>query len=352
MKTIIVATSEEEGESRLIKALDEGYQDIDMKYLTSWKNTGLIRHLSDEKMTTIIDNLCGDKIFQGRADHATEYATNLIKNSLSRSLSSYYTDIRPGNILTENPTYNECVDRIYRDLVQDRKFFRRQKQYVDIIDDWALSSGKRKCSIDVVPKDTPRFISKPVSENDFLHKQANQCEGVLTEGFVVAHLNNHGCCPECGVSKSIGWCESSEKKTNSFRDAICMNCYDMGIITLFEIKSRWENAIAGKNTTYAGDYIALNALIGMNANIYMVIASRDTGIVRLGKVTFAFMKANDRFLYSVQEKLGWGSPNTTVKCQYGLVEMEHVMTPLINILTNEYCEKVGNDALMRLDKME
>lgn len=348
MKTIIVATSEEEGESRLLKALDDGYQDIDMKYISSWRSTTLIRHLTDDKLTAIIEKLCGDRIFQGKADHSVEYATQIIKNNLSRSLNSYYTDIRPGNILTEIPSHSDCVDRIYRELVQDRNFFRRQKQYLDIIDDWAISSGKRKCSVDVESKDTPRFMGKPMTEEEFLCKQAGQCEGILTEGFVVAHLNKHGCCPECGAIESIGWCESSEERTNSFRDAICMNCYHNGIVTLFEIKSRWEKAIVGKNTTYAGDYVALNALIGMQANVYIVIASRDTGIVRLGKVTFAFMKANERFLYSVQEKLGWGSPSTTVKCQFGLIAMEQVMEPLVGILTEKYCNQIGQDALQKL----
>jgi len=353
MKTIILATSQEEAEKRITKAIDKNKYDIITKYILSWRDTELLYNSTDEKIRCIIEKICGEGIFQGTVENCVEFALQKIIRKLSLTTKPYYTDIRPGIIISESPTKKECVNRVYNELVKDRYYYQQRKGYVDITDEWAISSGKRKCSTNVKAKKTPRFVGRRITEEEYLIDNALSCEGDLAEGFVVAHLNNTACCPECGVSGSIGWCSSATDKTNTFRDAICMNCYGQDKITLFEIKTRWENAIRGKNTTYAGEYVALNALFAMKANVYIVIASRDSGIVRFGRITFAFMKANERFLYSIQEKLEWGGLSTTVKCGYGLIELEHKMNPpLEQILTNDFCKEIGTTALKKLNYLD
>ena len=317
---------------------------------TSWRDTKLMAHLDDVKLKTIVNKLCGEKIFKNTANHTGIFAFDVIKENLQKSLKSYYTTINTGKIISEPLTYQDCVDKMVIELENDKQFYRRQNGYLDIVDSWAESQGKRKCTTDIEQEDRPRFLGIPINEEDFLKKQIKQCEGILSEGYIIAHLNTAGCCPECGIRGKIGWCESLKHSSNSFRDGICMNCHENNVITLFEIKTRWENSIAGKNTTYAGDYAALNVLFRMRANVYLVVSSRDTGIVRLGKITFAFMKVNERFLYAIQEKLKWGSPSTTVKCGDGLVEMkEKINPPMIQTLSEDICENIGKEALSRLE---
>lgn len=319
----------------------------------NWRNTKLMNHLDDIKLQTIITKLCGERIFKNTAEHTSAFAFNTFKESLQKSTNPYYTNINTGRIISKPLSYQDCVDKMVIELQSDQQFYRRHDGYLDIVDSWAESQGKRKCTTDIDQEDTPRFLGIPMSEEEFLNKQIKQCEGILSEGYIIAHLNTAGCCPECGVSGKIGWCDTIKHSSNSFRDGICMNCYENNIITLFEIKTRWEKSIAGKNTTYAGDYIALNVLFKIKANVYLVVSSRDTGVVRMGKITFAFMKVNERFLYAIQNKLNWGAPSTTVKCGDGLIEMKEKINPSMNqILTGDLCESIGKDALNRINENE
>lgn len=344
--TTIIKTSDDQTARKLRSLLASGVENVVINtILPNWRDTKLIVHLDDVKLKTIITRISGDDIFQGSSPGSGEYAYNYVKNILERSIKPYYTRIHPGDIVHTPPTYEQCVQKVAYELKNDQEFYRRQGGYLEIIDKWAFDQEKHKCSTAVESQDEPRFIGKPMTENEFLRKQASQCEGILSEGFVVSYLNQNVACPECGVTGKVGWCKSSTKTTNSFRDAVCMSCYEDGVFTLFEIKTRWDSAIDGKNTTYAGDYVALNALFSVGANVYMVVLARDTGIVRMGKVTFAFMKANEKFLYSVQERLGWGTPNTTVKCGMGINPLREKTKPLVDILSKDILERIANEAL-------
>ena len=86
----------------------------------------------------------------------------------------------------------------------------------------------------------PRFRVKRLNKLDYLHLQAEKCDGILAEWFIVAHLNTSGMlCPECGEKGCIGLAGGSGTGVSSaFRDAICVNCQSKDVTTLFEIKVR------------------------------------------------------------------------------------------------------------------
>ena len=143
-------------------------------YANNWRDTKLMTHLDDVKLKTIINKLCGEKIFKHTASHTGDFAFQIIKENLQRSLKPYYTTINTGKIIYNPLTYQDCVDKMVIELTNDREFYRRQNGYLDIIDNWAESQGKRKCTTDIESEDVPRFLGIPISEEDFLKKQIKQ----------------------------------------------------------------------------------------------------------------------------------------------------------------------------------
>jgi hypothetical protein len=131
-----------------------------------------------------------------------------------------------------------------------------------------------------------------------------------------------------------------------------MNCHNNGVITLFEIKTRWEKVVAtGGNGTYAGSFVALNTLMTLKSNIYLVIASRDTGDVRIGKITSAKMRGNPNWLYALQEGLEWGAPSSYVTCAGGFIHCPVKMPPLIETMSDKYVDEVALTALTALGEL-
>lgn len=123
-----------------------------------------------------------------------------------------------------------------------------------------------------------------------------------------------------------------------------MNCHANNVLTLFEIKTRWENSIDNRGT-FTGSFAALNTLMTLKANIYLVIASRDTGDVRIGKITHATIRGNKNWLYALQENLDWGSPSSYVVCEGGMFKTPVKIPPIIETPPDEELESIYNTVL-------
>ena len=172
---------------------------------------------------------------------------------------------------------------------------------------------------------------------------------------MIAFLNSCYNCPVCNVIGKIGWCDNMSLLTSgsvdAFRDGICLNCNEHGIITLFEIKTRWENAVE-QNGTYGGSFVALNTLLSINANVYLVVVSRDTGNLRVGKITSGRLRANRNWLFSLQENLGWGSPSSYIICANGFKILPVKMPRLLNTLSKKYCNGIFDQVLLEYFKRD
>ena len=108
--------------------------------------------------------------------------------------------------------------------------------------------------------------------------------------------------------------------------------------------------IRGKKGTHGGNFTALNTLMAIGANVYLVIASRDTGDVRIGKITSAQLRANKNWLYSLQEDFGWGSPSSYIVCDEGFQKLLVTTPILIDTLSDNYCENIFKEVLENLHK--
>jgi hypothetical protein len=309
--------------------------------MTKELGKNITSHLDTDNLFVIIDRICGQSIFKGKYPESTAHGYKLVVSRLNRSNSKQFTTINDGKIFTEM-SYDICVKKLVDEIKNEKLFFAFRGQ-TDVTDMWAKNQSKRSWDKSVEPMDCPRYNGVEQTEDEFIKSYLENCNGLLSEGYVLKHFNEHYDCPECGVNGKVGWYNNGQTST-SFRDGICLNCRENNITTLFEIKTRWEASIKDKSSTFAGDYVALHSLLNNGANVYLIVASRDTGTIRLGKITFAFMKATSRFLYGVQEKLNWGSPGSTIKCGDGLNIMDVQMDPPLEILlSDDICKKISDE---------
>ena len=305
--------------------------------------------------------ICGENVF-GKGKSKSEIAKiNLIKY-LDRSLKmGSLKKILPGDIIKNTPTHEFLVKRLL-DLCSRALSYYKKFPVTQVTDNWSskiknieyampLNSSERNHKR-LLEHGDKRFSGKELSIKENVLDMIKDVRGILAEGFVVSFLNSVLRCPECKVLGKIGWCKGLELDcSESFRDAICMNCYKKNKITLFEIKTRWENCIKNKNYTRSGSFIALNVLFLINANVYLVVASRDTGDVRIGKITKAKMRGNKNWLYSLQENLRWGGPSSVSFCENGLHKLQVKMEkPLLEIMTDNFCNEINKEVISKFFK--
>jgi hypothetical protein len=312
-------------------------------------------------MKTNIDNIAGEKVF-GKGKGFTKTGVKSVTSFLERSANmDVFKCVEGGTIITSPPTREDLINKLKG--IGDRAlnyYYNLPYDQTDVTDQWAKAARVRHCDpLDtsiplqkrVLSSSGPRFTSKVVSVKDTVIDLIKASHGMLAEGHVVAFLNSGLKCPECKQIGHIGWCDGvSHRSVDSFRDAVCMNCHKKGIITLFEIKTRWEHIISKSgNSTYAGSFVALNTLMTLNANIYLVVASRDTGDVRIGKITSAKMIGNRNWLYALQEGFSWGAPSSYVICEKGLKKCPIKMPPLIDIMNYSFVDEISTEALKIID---
>ena len=326
-----------------------------------WKNTPAFRHGVYGALYSHLEKACGTNVY-GKGRSETKKAYKLLQAYLERSaVLECFQNIPPSHIVKTPPTQEECIKKMTELGNRALKYYRGLPyDQTEVTDTWAKIANTRdgqplKRSIQsharVLNRYDKRFIGRHVSAEYTVKDIITRCNGMLAEGHVIAFLNSIGFkCPHCQSVGKIGWCDGvSHRSVDAFRDAVCISCQSQGIITLFEIKTRWENAVLrDRNCTYGGSYVALNTLMAMKANIYLVVASRDTGIVRVGKITSYTLSGNKNWLYALQEGFTWGSPSSFVKCTQGLLKCPVLMPPLVNTLNDDFIKSVSTAVLKNI----
>jgi hypothetical protein len=299
------------------------------------------------------ESICGDTVF-GIKKGCVQLGIKSVISFIERVNDMDVFKFIPSGIIVKNaPTRKEMVDKLQMLSTRAIHYYNKYPQTL-VTDNWVKQTNIKEGSpmnrsiplqCRIMALSGKRFTGKNVSVVSQVTDLIKSSRGILAEGHVIAFLNSGFKCPTCKVIGRIGWCDGiTNYSVDSFRDAVCMNCRDHGKITLFEIKTRWEHAIKD-NGTYAGNFCAINTLMTLKANVYLVIASRDTGDIRVGKITSAKMRGNKNWLYSLQEDLGWGSPSSYVLCEDGLHKLPVQMPFLIKTMPNSYCEEIFNEVL-------
>jgi hypothetical protein len=309
-----------------------------------------------------LEQIAGETVY-GKGRSFSKEAFTFVTSYLEKSTQmDIFKCIEGGTIIKNPPTSDECITKLKNLGIRSLKYLSNlsydQKK---VTDDWAEDAlvhegAPLNISVSiqarVLLRKGKRFSAKKITPLEFVTDLINNSRGMLSEGYVISFLNVNLKCPECKTIGNIGWCDGvSHKSVDSFRDAVCMNCHKNKVITLFEIKTRWEKVVTGNcKGTYAGSFIALNTLMTINANIYLVIASRDTGDVRIGKITSAKMIGNHNWLYALQENLEWGSPSSFVTCSKGFLKCPVKMPVLVKTITDSFFNDVSSKALKEIDK--
>jgi hypothetical protein len=315
-----------------------------------WDKTPNFKHGLYNSLYSNLSYICGELVYGKKLSKEREAYKYVIKTLEWCAERDIFRYIPTGTIIKTNPTEEESVNKLVDICKRGIEYYSNVNyQLSEVTDNWYISAcvkpgdpltksnGRHQMILKTSGK---RFSSNNITVKEEIDNILENCTGILSEGWVISFLNSGLKCPECKKIGKIGWCDMVAKcNIDGFRDGICMNCYDNNVITLFEIKTRWENMIGNKGT-YAGSYTALNTLMAMKANIYLVIASRDTGIVRIGKITSSKMKGNKKWLYALQENLNYGSPSSFVYCKYGLHKCPVNMPILTEVLTKEYIDKI------------
>jgi hypothetical protein len=311
-----------------------------------------------------LKHICGEGVFgkgRGRELAAKKSLTSFLRRSTEMDL---FKCVEGGEIITHPLLEDKMINKLIGLGTRAFEYYSKLPYEQMIVKDkWANDARVRigdplnksiQLHARVLSRSGKRFSAETISVKDQVIYMLKSSRGMLSEGHVVAFLNSGLKCPECGIVGQIGWCDGvSHKSVDAFRDAVCMNCREKGVITLFEIKTRWDNAvIKDGNGTYAGSFVALNTLMTIGANVYLVIASRDTGDVHIGKITSAKMRTNHNWLYALQEGYTWGGPSSYVTCAKGLMHCPVKMPILVETMTDDYVERVVNAAISQIDELK
>lgn len=315
----------------------------------NWNRNFLTYNMRQDTFVRILDRLCGNTVFQGTAPHTVELAEKRIKKLLCNYATEYYTSFTRGIIQNRLPSKHELVSRFTDELKSHISFYDRYDGLLKIKDNWADALGKPKCSPNVKKiENVPRFSAYHVDKTKYIKECLQTCKSFIIECLAIYHLNTEHTCPECNGRNCISWSGGSgHTHSSSFRDGICLRCLDNNKITIFEVKSRWEKCVRQQDRIYAGNYISLTSLFSLNANIYMVVVSRDTGNVRMGKATFGYMRIREKFLYALQENENWGSPSSYVICEGGIYVIGNIKN-LLSLYNSNYIEDVKSKSFLNI----
>lgn len=311
-------------------------------------------------MVANLKHICGEDVYgknRGKEVAAQKSVVNFLERSANMDI---FKCIESGDIISTPPTKEYLINKLVCLGKRALEYYSNVPyEQTEVRDHWAEDARVRlgapmnksvPLQARVLNRSGKRFSAKTITVNETVIDMIKSSRGMLAEGFVVAFLNSGLRCPECKMVGKIGWCDGvSHRSVDGFRDAVCMNCQQNGVNTLFEIKTRWEKAASScGNGTYAGSFVALNTLMTVNVNVYLVIVSRDTGDVRIGKITSAKMRGNHNWLYALQEGFTWGGPSSYVTCAKGFVTCPVKMTPLVEIMPNELVDQIAKEALEKI----
>lgn len=322
----------------------------------SWKNTANFNG-NTYSMVSNLNAICGEGVYgknRGKELSARKSVSGFLKRSANMNV---FKCIEDGDIITYPPTNDQMTNKLIGLGTRALEYYSNlEYELTEVRDHWgedarvhqgaplnkSIPLHKR-----VLSRFGKRFSARIITAREQVIDILKNSRGMLSEGHVVAFLNSGMKCPECGQVGKIGWCDGvSHRSVDAFRDAVCMGCKSIGKNTLFEIKTRWEKAVLNDAYgTYAGSFVALNTLMTINANVYLVIASRDTGDVRIGKITSAKMRGNHNWLYALQENLSWGGPSSYVTCKKGFKCCPVKMPLLIETIPDNVVENIVNTAI-------
>ncbi len=329
------------------------------KLVLSWKDTTNFRG-NPYSMVANLLHICGENVYgkhRGCEFKARKSVTSFLERSAKMDV---FKCVEGGDVIKAPPTRDDMINKLVGLGNRAIEYYSNLPyQQTDVTDHWAKDARVRlgapmnksiQTQSRVLNRSGKRFSAKDMTVKETVIDMIKTCGGMLAEGHVVAFLNSGLQCPECSAVGNIGWCDGiTHRSVDAFRDAVCMNCLKNNNITLFEIKTRWENAVlSGGNGTYAGSFVALNTLMSINANVYLVLVSRDTGDVRIGKITSAKMRGNHNWLYALQEGFTWGGPSSYVTCAKGLMRCPVKMTPIIETLPRDVVDSIAKEAISKI----
>ena len=325
----------------------------------NWKDTQNFNG-NTYSMVYTLNEICGESVY-GKGNCYAKNARKNLNNLLEKSANmDVFKCVEKGIIIISPPTTYEMIDRLVELGKRSIKYYSQLSyKQTNVTDNWCkdayVKSGQplnnsKPLHHRILNKTTKRFSGKTISVNEAVIDTIKTSGGMLAEGHIIAFLNSRLKCPECDIIGKFGLCEGiTNRSVDGFRDAVCMNCLENNITTLFEIKTRWEDSVVKEgNGTYAGSFAALNTLMTIRANIYLVITSRDTGDVRIGKITSAKIRGNKNWLYALQEGFKWGGPSSYVTCKKGLFKCPEKMKPIIETLDPQHTDYIINTALTKI----
>lgn len=312
-------------------------------------------------MVVNLKKICGENVY-GKKRGKDIIANELVIDYLERSTKmDIFKCVEGGDIISAPPSKEYFILKLVGLGLRALKYYSSLPYEKMVVkDNWykdaQVNIGEPmnkyiSAQSRVLKRSGKRFSSEVITVKETVIDMIKSSSGMLAEGHVIAFLNSGLKCPQCDTLGNIGWCDGVSKySVDSFRDAVCMNCLGNGVVTLFEIKTRWERVVAsGGNSTYAGSFVALNTLMAINANVYLVLVSRDTGDVRIGKITSAKMRGNHNWLYALQEGFKWGGPASYVTCSEGLFHIPDKMRPLLKTLPKRLVKEITESALKKME---
>jgi hypothetical protein len=258
--------------------------------------------------------------------------------------SEIYTSIPEGDVLVDTPSEQMLISNLVDHISTFMSKYEKGK-YVT-----TFKHEKTKFE-----KARSRDLTLEILTNDQCMRECTlSVPGFLTQGFIIAHLNKTRFeCPECGSVSTIGWISSKNKLSSSFTEGVCMNCRSLNIGTYFKIKTRVDRAMdrySGLSRVYAGTFTGINSLISAKANVYMIMASRESsGKISIGKIVRA--SPCDEFtdslfcykLYYNDHRVKHLTPSPT---SIVMVDFKKYYTPVPHILDiHQIKEKVMMQAL-------
>lgn len=316
--------------------------------------------LKNGSVTADINHITGESVYGVNRGKNSTAKNNVLCFLEQASRMDVFLRVEKGRIIKSPPTKEQLIDKLVATGNHAVKYYGNVPyELLKVRDHWAEDAivhegdplnKSNQLQGRVLQRRGKRFSAKNMTVKEKVIDILKHSCGMLAEGHVIAFLNSGLKCPECKSIGQIGWCNGiTGRSVDGFRDAVCMSCYKKDIVTLFEIKTRWEKSVQkSPYNTYAGSFVSLNSLMTIKANVYMVIASRDTGDVRIGKITSAKMRGNASWLYALQEGYTWGGPSSYITCSGGFQSCPVKMTPLLDILPDNLFESILNSALKKI----
>lgn len=244
------------------------------------------------------------------------YIDELLKQKLTEN------NITVGPAIFTKPTQTDC--EIY------------VKQYIDYHKDYWDRNGYFQVD-DTGYGNKKRYIGRSLTKDEYIYNKIRGISGIISELFIISFLNNSTfTCPICSQGHRLHLCNT---KGISFCDAICMGCNSKGIKTVYEIKTRKEREIINRNNTPAGDWVSIETYRRKNINVVLVVVSKDTGTIRVGRVTRWKIVGKSRFMYGLQEHIKLSSPASHIFCEDGFTQLD-ISLVLNNYVTPELCKNV------------